>query len=53
MDKRLFTRLVESMGQMDEIVRGARAPSRESYVDPAMVKETQAATALNKAFEET
>jgi putative transcriptional regulator len=53
MDKQLFTRLVESMGQMDEIVRGVRAPSRESYVNPATVKETEAATALNKAFEET
>jgi hypothetical protein len=42
MDKRLFTRLVESMGHMDEIVRGVRAPSRESYVDSAMVKEIQA-----------
>jgi hypothetical protein len=33
MDKKLFKRLVESMGQMDEIVRGVRAPSREFYVD--------------------
>jgi hypothetical protein len=30
MDKQLFTRLVESMGQTDEVVRGVRAPSRES-----------------------
>jgi hypothetical protein len=30
MNKRLFTELVESMAQMDEIVRGKRAPSRKT-----------------------
>jgi putative transcriptional regulator len=39
MDKKLFKRLVESMEQMDEIVRGVRTPSRELYVDAAKVKE--------------
>jgi hypothetical protein len=29
MDKRLFSELVESMKQMNEVVRGKRAPSRE------------------------
>jgi len=29
LDKKLFKRLVESMGEMHEIVRGARAPSRD------------------------
>jgi hypothetical protein len=29
MDKKLFKRLVESMGQMDEIVRDVRSQSRE------------------------
>jgi len=33
MDKKLFKRLVESMDQMNEIVRGERTPSREFYVD--------------------
>jgi hypothetical protein len=42
LDKKLFKRLVESMGQMDEIVRGMRAPSREFYVHAAKVKEIRA-----------
>jgi putative transcriptional regulator len=46
MDKKLFKRLVESMGQMEEIVRGVRAPSREFYVDAARVKEIRAMTGL-------
>ena len=33
MDKKLFSELVESMKQMNEIVRGKRAPSREFVVD--------------------
>ena len=37
MGKKLFERLVESMGQMDEIVRGVSVPSREFYVDAAKV----------------
>jgi putative transcriptional regulator len=48
MDKRLFKRLVESMGQMDEIVRGVRSPSREFYVDAAKVKEIRAMTGLSQ-----
>lgn len=48
MDKKLFKRLVESMGQMDEIVRGVRAPSREFYVDTAKVKEIRAMTGLSQ-----
>src|SRR5450631_2744460 len=48
MDKKLFKRLVESMGQMDEIVRGVRAPSREFYVDAAKVKEIRAITGLSQ-----
>ncbi len=47
-DKKLFKRLVESMGQMDEIVRGVRAPSREFYVDAAKVKEIRAITGLSQ-----
>ena len=48
MDKKLFRRLVESMGQMDEIVRGVRTPSREFYVDAAKVKEIRAITGLSQ-----
>lgn len=48
MDKKLFKRLLESMSQMDEIVRGVRAPSREFYVDAAMVKEIRAMTGLSQ-----
>jgi putative transcriptional regulator len=48
LDKKLFKRLVESMGQMDEIVHGVRAPSREFYVDAAKVKEIRAITGLSQ-----
>jgi len=48
LDKKLFKRLVESMGQMDEIVRGVRTPSREFYVDAAKVKEIRAITGLSQ-----
>jgi hypothetical protein len=34
-NKKLFRRLVESMEQMDKIVRGLRAPSREFHIDVA------------------
>ena len=33
MNKNLFSELVESMTQMNEIVRGKRAPSRKFDVD--------------------
>lgn len=39
MEKKLFNRLVESMTQMDEIVRGECPPSREFFVDALKVKE--------------
>jgi putative transcriptional regulator len=48
LDKKVFKRLVESMGQMDEIVRGVRAPSREFCVDAAKVKEIRAITGLSQ-----
>jgi DNA-binding transcriptional regulator YiaG len=41
-------RLVESMGQMDEIVREVRTPSREFYVDAAKVKQIRAITGLSQ-----
>lgn len=49
MDKRLFTRLVESVGQMNEIARGERAPSREFAIDAMSVKEIRLATGLSQA----
>ena len=33
MKKQLFERLVESMEQHNEIIRGSRAPSREADID--------------------
>jgi putative transcriptional regulator len=44
MDKKLFKRLVDSMGQMDEIVRRVRAPSRKFLVYAAKVKAIRAMT---------
>ena len=49
MDKKLFKRLAESVGQMDAIVRGQRKPSRVLVVDAVMVKEIRAATDLSQA----
>lgn len=48
LDKKLFKRLVESMGQMEEIVRGVRAPAREFSVAAAKVKEIRAITGLSQ-----
>ena len=49
MDKRLFDRLAESVGQMNEIARGERAPSREFVIDAMRVKEIRQATGLSQA----
>lgn len=48
MEKNLFGRLVESMTQMDEIVRGERQPSREFHVDAVQVKKIRQATGLSQ-----
>lgn len=48
MDKRVFNRLLESMGQVDEIVRGVKASAREFGVDAAKVKEIRAITGLSQ-----
>jgi hypothetical protein len=37
-DKKLFSRLLESVKQADEIVRGERAPARKFVVDAAQVR---------------
>lgn len=46
---KFFDELLESVQQMDEVVRGERAPSREFYVDAVRVKEVRAATGLSQA----
>ena len=46
---KFFQELLESVQQMDEIVRGERAPSREFHVDAIKVKEVRAATGLSQA----
>jgi putative transcriptional regulator len=49
MDTKLFERLVESMTQMNEIVDGARSPSREFVIDAVHVKEIRRKTGLTQA----
>ncbi|MBO3277423.1 helix-turn-helix domain-containing protein [Pseudomonas schmalbachii] len=49
MDKHLFDELLESVTQMDEIVRGERQPSREFHVDAVKVREIRRATGLSQA----
>ncbi|WP_458128058.1 helix-turn-helix domain-containing protein [Pseudomonas sp. Z2-11] len=46
---RFFDELIESVQQMDEIVRGERQPSREFIVDALQVKEIRKATGLTQA----
>lgn len=43
-----FDELLESVNQMDEIVRGERQPSREFYVDAAQVKAVRLLTGLSQ-----
>jgi len=49
MKKALFNQLLESVQQADEIVRGAREPSREFFLDADKVKEVRAITKLSQA----
>jgi putative transcriptional regulator len=49
MKKALFNQMLESVQQADEIVRGAREPSREFFLDAAKVKEVRAITKLSQA----
>ncbi|MCF6763027.1 NadS family protein [Pseudomonas fragi] len=46
---KFFDELMESVQQMDEIVRGERQPSREFHVDALQVKEIRKATGLTQA----
>ena len=48
MNKRLFAELVESMTQMNEIVRGERAPSREFHVDAIGIKALRSKLGLSQ-----
>ncbi len=49
MDNTLFDELLQSVEQMDSIVRGERKPSREFYVDAAHIKSIRKATGLSQA----
>jgi putative transcriptional regulator len=49
MKKVLFNELIESLNQAREIVRGERAPSREFFVDAAMIKQLRKSTKLSQA----
>ncbi|MGN8277779.1 helix-turn-helix domain-containing protein [Pseudomonas sp. SMV71] len=46
---KFFDELMESVQQMDEIVRGERQPSREFIVNALQVKEIRKATGLTQA----
>ncbi|BBI91029.1 helix-turn-helix domain-containing protein [Serratia symbiotica] len=48
MDAKLFDRLKESMAQMNEIIDGERAPSREFQVSAVQVKTIRQATGLSQ-----
>jgi len=48
MNKKLFAELVESMTQMNEIVRGERAPSREFHIDVVSIKQIRAKVGLSQ-----
>jgi putative transcriptional regulator len=49
MQKQLFDNLVKSMTQMDEIVRGERAPLREFHIDGLRVKAIRQKTGLSQS----
>lgn len=49
MNKNLFSRLVESVNQMNDIIEGGSAPSREFSVNSDFVKEVRKKTGLTQA----
>jgi putative transcriptional regulator len=49
MEQKLFSRLLESVEQMDEIARGERQPSREFTIDAMQVKAIRQTTGLSQA----
>ena len=46
---RFFDELMESVQEMNEVLRGEREPSREFHVDAMQVKEIRKATGLTQA----
>ena len=46
---KFFDELMEGVGEMNEILRGEREPSREFHVDAMRVKEIRKATGLTQA----
>ncbi|ENG6258479.1 helix-turn-helix domain-containing protein [Yersinia enterocolitica] len=48
MDSKLFSRLTESMVQMNEIIDGVQVPSRETTVEALKVKNIRRATGLSQ-----
>ena len=46
---KFFDDLLHSVQEMDEIMRGERAPSREFHVDALRVKEIRKATGLSQS----
>ncbi|MDE1474799.1 helix-turn-helix domain-containing protein [Xenorhabdus bovienii] len=49
MDSKLFSRLTESMIQMNEIMNGERAASRETTIEAVKVKNIRQTTGLSQA----
>jgi putative transcriptional regulator len=49
MKQRKVNKLLESVQQADEILRGVRAPSREFHVDAAGVKDIRAKLEISQA----
>jgi putative transcriptional regulator len=49
MEKKLFNRLLASMKEMDEIVRGKRKPSRVFMYSPMEVRKIRQSTGLSQA----
>ena len=48
MNEKLFSELVESITQMNEITRGERAPSREFHIEPLVIKELRSKLGLSQ-----
>jgi putative transcriptional regulator len=49
MDPKEFAKLLKGMKEAGEIVRGERAPARETVVDSTMVKELRKSLKLSQA----
>ena len=49
MNEKLLAELLESMKQMNEIVRGERAASREFHVEPLAIEERRSKLGLSQA----